>query len=155
MSKTLWQKHSYKLNVNYMIDVLLREYDLSKANISVLRDYDILSEEQYQYYLTCPKLEREIAIGKLQGRNPKATEALKDGISQAKRIFMESNNVEDSDVFAIINDAIIVIGSKPIQNLQVSERLKFRLDGTFTSLNRKTFPVSLSLTSIVPPVRSA
>ena len=136
MSKTLWQKHSYKLNVNYMIDILMREYDLSKANISVLRDYNILSEEQYQYYLTCPKLEREIAIGKLQGRNPKATEALKDGISQAKRIFMESNNIEDSDVFAIINDAIIIIGSKPILNLQVSDRLKFRLDGTFTSYMR-------------------
>lgn len=136
MSSTLWQKHSYKIPLTYMIDTLLREYDLSKANISVLRDYDVLSEEQYQYFMTCPKLEREIAIGKLQGKDSKVTQILKEGIAQAKRIFMERNGIDDNEVFAIINDAMIIIGDKQINHLDVSERLKFRLDGTFTSYMR-------------------
>lgn len=132
MSK-LWEKENYKSAVNFIIGDQIREYDMTKANISVFRDADVLTEDQYQYFLNCPKLEREIAIGKMRGSNPELTAILKDGIKHARQVFMESNNISEVDVLAIRNDAITVVGYKPIKNLKVTERVAFRLDGTYSS----------------------
>ena len=129
----LWEKDNYKASLNFIIGNQIREYDMSKANISVLRDSDAISEEQYQYFLQCPKLEREITIGKMRGENPKLTEILKEGIKQARRKFIESNNIQDVDILAIRNDAITVIGNKPIRTLQITDRVAFRLDGVYSS----------------------
>lgn len=129
---SLWKESSYKSNIPYILDAVISEYDISKANISVLRDAGVLSEESYSYFLTCPKLEREIAIGKLQGRDSSVTQILKDGISNARKVFMESNNIDDRDILSIRNDAITVINKKP-KNLSITDRVKFRLSGEYCS----------------------
>lgn len=129
---SLWEKSNYKSNLEYLIDIPIQEYDISKANISVLRDMNVISENQYQYFLQCPKLEREIAIGKMQGANPAVSIALKEGISNSRRIFIESNNLKDSDILAIRNDAITIIGDKYIKT-NISDRIRFRLVGNYRS----------------------
>lgn len=130
---SLWKKSSYRANINFIIGSQIREYDISKANINVLRDANILSEEQYQYLLTCPKLQRQITIGNMQGENTNISKVLKDGITNARKIFMESNNIQDNDILAIRNDAITIIGNKPITKLAITDRVSFRLDGIYTS----------------------
>lgn len=129
----LWEKGNYRANVHFVIDNLIREYDITKANISILRDAGILSEEQYQYFLVCPRMEREVAIGKLQGGNTEVTAILKDGIAQARRCFLEANGISDNEILAIRNDAITVVGTRPISTLAVSDRVHFREDGRYTS----------------------
>ena len=136
MSRTLWQKSTYISKTEYIIGMLIREFDISKANISVLRDANVLSEDQYQYYLHCDRMERQVAIGKLQGSNPEVVDILKSGITNAKRVFMESNNIDDSDILYIRNDAICIIGSKNISNLSVSNRVAFRESGRYSSFYR-------------------
>lgn len=128
----LWEKSNYQSNIHYLIDIPIQEYDISKANINVLRDKCILSEEQYQYFLRCPKLEREIAIGKMQGADPSISLALKDGITSARQIFIETNNIKDQDILSIRNDAIMVIGDKLIKT-DITDRVKFRLTGNYRS----------------------
>lgn len=128
----VWRKGNYRANIQYLIDVPIREYDISKANISVLRDADVLSEEQYQYFLHCPKIDREVAIGKMEGRDPSITIALQNGIANARKIFMEINNINDSDVLAIRNDAIMLIGDRSI-NTSITDRVSFRLVGDYRS----------------------
>lgn len=129
----LWEKTSYRSPIQFLIDIPIREYDISKANISVLRDANVISEEQYQYFYNCPKIERAIAIGKMQGANSAVTEALKAGISKARKYFIESNGIKDSDILAIRNDAITVVGTTPVENLQVTDRVSFRLAGNYSS----------------------
>lgn len=129
----LWEKDNYKSPINFIIGNQIREYDMSKANISVLRDAEAISEEQYQYFLHCPKLEREITIGKMRGSNPKLTDILKEGIKQARRKFIDLNNIDDIDILAIRNDALTIIGRKPIKALDITERVSFRLDGLYSS----------------------
>lgn len=63
----LYEKTLYKANIQYLVDVPIFEYDISKANISVLSDKGIISENQYQYLFNLPKLERNIAIGNMCG----------------------------------------------------------------------------------------
>ena len=131
----LWDKPNYKSNIQFLIDIPIREYDISKANINVLRDANILSEDQYQYFLHCPKLEREIAIGKMQGNDPSISLTLKEGITNARRVFMEMNAINPSDVLAIRNDAIMVIGDRYMKT-DITDRVRFRLSGDYRSFYR-------------------
>lgn len=139
MSSTLWQKSTFISKYEYLIDSIIREYDISKANISVLRDANVLSEEQYQYYMNAPRMVRQVDIGKLQGSNPEITRILKDGIKEARRIFMESNNLDDRDILYIRNDAIAVIGFRPINYLKISEHVSFRQSAQYSSFYRYNF----------------
>lgn len=136
MSKTLWQKSIYISKIEFIVGGLIREFDISKANISILRDANVLSEEQYLYYLNCDRMERQIAIGKLQGANPEVVNTLKAGITNAKKVFMEANDIDDSDILYIRNDAICIIGSKYISRLQITDRVAFRENGRYSSFYR-------------------
>ena len=80
MSKHLWERSFYNSNIPYLISVPIREYDISKANISVLRDANVINEEQYQYFYNAPKYIREVAIGKMQGSNPELSKIKNAGI---------------------------------------------------------------------------
>lgn len=133
MSRSLWQKSNYASRVEYIVDSTIREFDISKANISILRDANVLSETEYQYYLHCSRMERQVAIGKLQGSNPKVSEILKSGITNARKTFMELNSIDDSEVLYIRNDAIAIVGSRVIRNLIVSEHVSFRQSAQYTS----------------------
>ena len=133
MSSTLWKKINYASKIEYIVDSTIREFDISKANISILRDANCISEDEYQYFLHCPRMERQIAIGKLQGSNPELTNVIKSGIINAKRIFMESNSIDDSEVLYIRNDAIAIISAKAIKRLSITDRVSFRESARYSS----------------------
>lgn len=128
----LWQKALYKSDIQFLIDTKIYEYDITRANISVLRDANILTEEEYKYYLQTPKIIREVAIGKLQGRNPEVTDILKEGICAARKTFQEINNIKDSEILSIRNDSMTIIG-RPAEQLNITDRVAFRLAGFYTS----------------------
>ena len=128
----IWEKSNYRSGINSLIDVPIREFDITKANISVLRDANAISEDQYQYFLVCPKMEREIAIGKMEARNPKITEVKRDGIASARKAFIERNGIKDHNILSIRNDSITVIGDGNF-NLDITDRVKFRLEGYYRS----------------------
>lgn len=136
--RDLWRKSHYISNIGYLIDVPIQEYDISKANINTLRDANAISEEQYQYFLHCPKIEREIEIGKMQGRDASINPIIKNGIENARRIFMEINGIDDSQILAIRNDAIMVMGDRPMR-LDITDRVKFRLDAEYRSFYKLQF----------------
>lgn len=129
----LWQQTSYKSKVTSLIDRSIREFDITKANINVLRDANVISQDTYAYLMQCPKLERQIYIGKLQGSDTRVSTILKDGIANARRIFIQENNIEDHEILAIRNDAIVIVGSKPIRFLNITERVAFREADKYTS----------------------
>lgn len=130
---SLWEKVNYRSEIHFVLDNIIREYDITKANISVLRDANVLTESDYNYLLNAPKTEREIIIGKMQGRNPEITKTLKSGIANARRIFMQENNIQDSEVLAIRNDSITILGSTPVIKLDITDRVHFRESGCYTS----------------------
>lgn len=130
---SIWKKKFYKANIPYLIDVPIRAYDITKANINVLYDAGAISQEQHQYLMTCPKLEREITIGQMQGNDSRITEILTDGIMHARQVFMDANNLQDSDILEIRNDSLMVMGRKPINVLEITQNVHFREDGKYTS----------------------
>lgn len=129
----VWERANYRADFQFMIDGNIREFDITKANINVLRDANVISQETYMYLTQCPKLERQIYIGKLEGANPEVVKILKDGITNARRVFIEANGIQDHEILAIRNDAIVVLGNRPITTLNISERVAFREAARYTS----------------------
>lgn len=128
----LWRKSKYLSQTNFIIGNQIREYDIIKANISVLADQSIISEKEYRYYASLPKKNREISLGLLRLKNKRVSDGISNGISEAKHIFMNKNNLEESDILAINGDAIFVLGSKRIDT-NIASHTNFRLANIYTS----------------------
>ena len=133
MASSLWNNFKYTAPIDCLIDVPIRVYDIRKANISILTELGYLTKDQYAELYNAQKLDRDIFIGRFQGNNPEASKALADGILEAKRLFFEMNNIEDRDILEINNDAVYIIGNKPIRIQQVSSLIYFNLAEEYTS----------------------
>lgn len=128
----LWKAHNYICKeIPFIISSYIREYDIGKANINVLYKYGVLSKDQYEYYLYCPRDEREISIGKLQRSDYKITEVLQNGITEAKRQFFEINSIQDQEVLSIKNDAVFLINKIP--EVSKFDNIEFKNNNTYTS----------------------
>ena len=65
MAIELYKRTLYTKKVQYIINEI-HEYDISKANISILLQGGYISQNEYNMYLQMSKMQREIAIGNLQ-----------------------------------------------------------------------------------------
>lgn len=137
MSK-IWEKDFYKAPIPFIIDGKINEYDISKANISILRDAGYLDNSKYMELYESPKQYREIYIGKLQGSNPEVAQALSNGFKDARRNFIEMNNINDINIIDIRKDSISTV-SVEADKLQVSPHVVFRKSGSYTSFYRLGF----------------
>lgn len=136
MNRDLWEKQNYTSTIDFIVGNLIREYDISKANISVLLDQNLITEKQYQYFLALPKQRREYEVGLLQRDNPTIRDGIKTGISEAKRLFLQNNGLDIGDILSIRSDAVYVIGNKNIRTNTVSPHVTFRLANEYTSFYR-------------------
>ena len=128
MIGTLWNRYRYVSSIRCLIGSQIRVFDIRQANISILRDKDKISEETYQQLSVAPKISREAYIGMAISRNPEINNFIQDGIIESKKKFFEMNNIEDSEILEIDNDAIYLIGNRyiPETNKWVSGRVYFK-----------------------------
>ena len=133
MISSLWNNFKYTAPIDCLIDKSIRVYDIRKANISVLTELGVLTIDQYNELYNAEKINREIFIGKLQGSNPEISKILSNGILEAKRLFFEANQIEDKDILEINNDAVYIIGDKPIKVQQVTPFIYFNLAEQYSS----------------------
>ncbi len=130
----LWNKVNYKSSFPYIINTHIREYDLSKANISSLFHYGKISKEQYDEFLSMPKQEREIKVG-LMIRNDKSYyKTIANGITYARKMLIENNQVQTYEIVSIKNDAVFVHG-RPLQKTKFG-LFEFKVKNTFTTYMR-------------------
>lgn len=129
----LWKESHYTLDTDYIVSTYIREYDISKANISILRTKNVISEEQYQYLYNAPRMERQITIGMLL-KDPKKSDILKQGLAEARYNFLSANNIPDTNILSIKNDAIFVISTVP--TITKFGLVEFRFKNIYTSYYR-------------------
>ena len=104
----------YSVKLPYIRNIIT-EYDLRKANISVLKYKNLISEKEYDRLLSIPKSVRERYIGMMIKRDYTIGNSIIKGIVEAKKLFFELNNIQDNEIVSIKNDAIFIAGSRPIQ----------------------------------------
>lgn len=130
----LYERINYSSNLPFVFSRYIREYDIQKANISILFDKGIISQQDYEYLYNSDRMERQIYIGKLQRSNKKITKALQSGIINAKKNLFLSNKIEPHEVLAIKNDAVFIIG-RELTNTQFGI-IKFVEKNVYTSFMR-------------------
>ncbi len=105
--KDLYKCTLYTKKVRFIINEIY-EYDIAKANISVLLQGGYITPNEYNMFLQMPKLQREIAIGNLQ-KDPKYSKVISNGIEQARKCLIEANNLCEDDIVSIKKDAFYVL----------------------------------------------
>lgn len=108
MSSTLYTKINYTQDVSLLSSCDIYEYDIKKANISVLYNRGQISFSQYEYLYNQPNMSRKVLVGLMERENPNITREKQLGIEEAKKYLFESNNIEDYEIISIKNDAIFV-----------------------------------------------
>lgn len=135
MVSDLYTRAKYNSPIPCLIGKDIRVYDISKANISVLRQLGIISEEMYNHLFCADKMEREVTIGRLIGDNPLIGTSLANGILDMRRKFLEMNELSESDILEADNDSLAVINHL-VRYQQVGDFVTFRLAEVYTSFYR-------------------
>ena len=150
MRNNLWEKISYLADIKYIISGNIFEYDISKANINMLKAFNIISDQEYENFLRMDKNSREVIMGqriKAENKNKCSitSDTIKNGIEIAKKKFILDNKIPDKDIIRIANDAIYVrsfTGNPvPFTDFFVNEknpyhRIVFNIKGHYSSMIR-------------------
>lgn len=97
------------------------EYDISSANITMLKKYNKISDEYYNYLNKLPKYNREVEIGLLIQSDKSYYDIIRDGIIEAKKMLFMSNNIDMNNIVRIANDAVYINHSMDLAYTQFDE----------------------------------
>lgn len=134
----LYEQFKYIAPYDWLINKRIQEWDIRQANISILRENNIITEEQYKYYSSLSKTQREIELGLLR-RDKRIEAAYKYGMVQAKKEFFIKNNIRNENVLYIDNDSVtLVYDWNDGQSIDghISNYIEFRLNNRYTSFYR-------------------
>ena len=81
----LYEKKNYTIDIHFLHSVMIREYDIQKANISILYKYGVIDYNKYIYLYNAPRDVRQYVIGNLQKDNS-ITQSLQNGIIESRRL---------------------------------------------------------------------
>jgi hypothetical protein len=123
----LYKKSLYTIKANWLVHEIF-EYDISKANISILLQYGYISPTEYNMYAQMSKNQRQIAIGRLQ-KIPKYNKAIADGFEEARKALIDVNSINEEDIVSIKKDAMYVMKRLSVTNFG---HIHFTLRGTYS-----------------------
>jgi hypothetical protein len=121
---------SYLSPIPYLISHYIYEYDISKANISVLRYKGIIDEKEYNFIKSFSREQRQVYVGYMQ-KNKDIANALSEGVAEFRYRFLTENNVTDTELLSVKNDAIFLIDKIP--KVTVFDNVEFLRKNVYTS----------------------
>ena len=136
----LWKKNQYEPPFNYIFNGNIQEYDISKANINMLRAYGMISEEEFNNLYISDKYIREKIVGEMEKANRELIKIIQNGIIEAKLTLFELNQIQSSEVVRIANDAVYINRPIPLKQnivpISTGYNINFVLKNIFTSMIR-------------------
>lgn len=101
------------------------EWDMKRAGIHIIKEYNLLSDKEIQYFESLPKKESDVAIGKRQIGDGEFSRRFEQGFTDAMNQFLNQNEIDvDIDVLSIKKDACFVI-NRAIKHPLVGEEIEF------------------------------
>lgn len=104
----LYKAINYTQPIELLKSVNIYEYDIAKANISVLLNKGLISKSYYDFLYRQDNMVRKVIIGKLERTNREITRQKQQGIEEAKKYLFTANHIQESEVISIKNDAVFV-----------------------------------------------
>ena len=119
----LYNEKNYTVNLGYLFNHYIREYDISKANINVLFAKGVIDQNLYTQLYNADRMARQVYIGMMIRNNEKIQEVLSSGIIEYKKRFFEANDIIDSDIISIKNKYSIILYRN---NITISNIISFK-----------------------------
>lgn len=152
-NEELWSKVRYTSPISFIIGRRIIEVDVTKANISILREADRISEDQYRYFLTSDRMERLVFVGNMQAKDESVTALLQSRLKEVRQKIFEIFCIDYSNLLSIRNDAVIFVDNgyrsytpeiaqttekykstgDITETYYLSQYLKFRVKGLYSS----------------------
>ena len=127
----LYLNKNYSMDIPFLFNHYIREYDISKSNINVLFMEGIINSNQYETFYNMDRDTRQYTIGMMLRENSDLNKVLSDGVTECRKWFMDQNCLEENDILSIKNDAIYVI-DKQVKFTKYNN-VEFRNKNTYTS----------------------
>lgn len=131
-----YSKDNYLTPQKYIFSSIITEYDISKANINILKYKNMITPKEYEYAISLDKKSREIYIG-LKQKNSNIANALQEGFAEFREKFITANNFTETDIISIKKDAIFILNKKAkivnFDNIVFTEK---NIYNSYMNLNR-------------------
>lgn len=142
MSSKLYEKDLFlNDNIFYFFNKSIYEYDMKNAGFNLTRAYNLLPKSKIEELGRMKKERRTIEIGKIQRKDDVYKNKLLQAFKEARRMFFEMNNIEDSDIISIKKDAIFT--TKRCDFQKFLEFIEFRDKNYYTSYIRLSKKIEL------------
>ena len=124
----------YNVNIEYLIDDEIIEYDMSDAGFSLIKQFRLLPMEKINELEKIPKgRDRHIQVGIIQRDDKVFSERLKECFARMREAFITSNKLLDNDIIAVKKDAIF---TSKICNKLKFDNIQFNAKSTYSSYIR-------------------
>lgn len=135
MSSKLYKKDNYiNDNIFFLFNKDITEYDMSDAGFSLIQEFGLLDSDIINKLSKMKKDKRKIEIGNIQRKNQEFKERLKDSFADARMLFFELNNIDDTELISIKKDAIIT--TQFCKQTKIGKFINFRPKHFYTSYIR-------------------
>lgn len=135
----LWDVETFiNPNIFYLFNTEIIEYDIKSAGMNISRAFNLITKDEYEKLSSMPKDKRVKELGLKQRNDPEFTSNLKEAFARVRKLFIESNNLEESDIISIKKDAFFV--TKRCFNTSFLDYIEFKEKNNYSSyihLNRK------------------
>lgn len=99
----------------FEINSIITEWDMKRAGLNIIREFELLPEKEIERIESLPKLEGDIAVGKLQLKDREFSKELEKKFTDVMNLFLSTNEIDiDFDVISIKKDACFIINKKVI-----------------------------------------
>lgn len=135
----LWMKNQLEPPYNFIFNGNIQEYDISKANINMLKAFGAISDQEYNSLYSSEKQIREKIVGEMEKKNKEIVRIIHEGIIEAKHQLFITNSINNEEVVRIANDSVYVNRQIPLKNNKVyvnNYQIEFALKNIFTSMVR-------------------
>ena len=137
--RTLWRNK----NIDFLFNIPIIEYDIKSAGFNIIKCFKLLPNKDIELLEKMEKKERNIKIGLIQRSNKELTNNLLNGFKEARKLFIESNSLSESNILSIKKDAIFVIDNKcnytKFNNIEFVVKNKY---SSFIILNKNEFYIN-------------
>lgn len=123
--KEIISKKEYLIPSRYVSGRII-EYDMKAANISVLKNSNLLTDDQYTFLANLPKAIREKEVGLMERKDPSIYTSIAAGIKEAKLEFAGFNKLIPEQILRVANDAVYINSVTDLKFTKFGDYIEFR-----------------------------
>lgn len=125
--RDLWKN----TNVPYLFNRVITEYDMERAGLNLIREYQLLPAETIKKLESLGKHDCDVAIGTIQRKDKVFAKHLTDAFAIARKEFYNANGLEEEHIISIKKDAIFT--SKECNRQRIGKHINFRSKHQYSS----------------------